>query len=150
LKIAVSPHARKGLDAFANLKSANFLPYVMASIYAQQNGWDDALVLNSANAIADSCRANIFLARNNELFTPALHQGCINGVMRRFLVDWCKKQGFIVRQEEITEADLLNADEVFLTNAIYGIRWVRQFREKQYTFDLTRNIYLQSLSTIYS
>jgi branched-chain amino acid aminotransferase len=150
LTLTISPHARKANDAFANLKSANFLPYVMASIYAQQNSWDDALVLNSNNAIADSCRANIFLIRNEEVFTPALHQGCVNGVMRKFVIDWCKKNGFVVHQEQITEADLLNADEVFLTNAIQGIRWVQRFKEKEYGFEKTFNIYRRSLSTIYS
>jgi branched-chain amino acid aminotransferase len=150
LTLTISPHARKANDAFANLKSANFLPYVMASIYAQQNSWDDALVLNSNNAIADSCRANVFLIKNGALFTPALHQGCVNGIMRRFVIDWCKKNGFVVHQEEITEADMMNADEVFLTNAIQGIRWVQRLKEKEFDFEKTLSIYQQSLSAIYS
>jgi len=150
LRLAIYPFARKANDAFANLKSASFLPYVMASLHAQQNSCDDALVLNSENAIADSSRANLFLFKNNELFTPALHQGCVNGVMRRYLLENCKKHGIIVHQNKITEAELLEADEVFLTNAIQGIRWVKRFKEKEYGFEKTLALYHDLLSPLYS
>src|SRR5688572_2165455 len=43
LRLSLYPYARKATDAFANLKSANYLPYLMASLYAKQNGFDDAL-----------------------------------------------------------------------------------------------------------
>ena len=150
IRLTIYPLARKSGDAFANLKSANFLPYVMASLYAMQNSCDDALVLNSGNAIADSSRANLFLVKNDELVTPALHQGCVNGVMRRFIIDGCKKLGMVVRQEIVTEDDLLEADEAFLTNAIQGIRWVKQFRDRHYISEKTKFIYQQLLAPIYT
>ncbi len=143
------PYARKSMDAFANLKSANFLPYVLAGLYAKENDLDDSLVLNCDNHICDTSRANIFLVKKKEIFTPALHQGCINGVMRRFLIDELKKQQFPIHQEELTEGDLLEADEVFLTNAIYGMRWVKSFKQKEYVHELTHTVYQQLLSTIY-
>lgn len=150
LHLTIYPLARKPGDVFANLKSANFLPYVMASLYAGQNSCDDALVLNSGNTIADSSRANLFLFKNDEMVTPALHHGCVNGVMRQFVLDSCKKQGIIVHQDKITETDLLEADEVFLTNAIQGIRWVKRFRDKEYGFEKTKLIYQQVLTPIYT
>jgi branched-chain amino acid aminotransferase len=128
----IYPYARKAIDAFSNLKTANFLPYVMASLYANENQLDDALVLNADNRIADSSRANIFLVHGNDISTPSLDQACINGVMRRFLIDGLKATGRMVYQKPLSEKDLLNADEIFLTNSIQGIRWVKRFKEKEY------------------
>lgn len=139
--IDIYPLARKNMDGFSNLKSANFLPYVMAALYADENGLDDAIVLNHNNLICDSSKANIFLVKGNEVHTPALHQGCVNGVMRRFIIDHLHQQKYVVHQEMVTEQKLLDADEVFLTNAIYGIRWVQSFRNKHYSCEFTRSLH---------
>lgn len=149
LIIDLYPYARKSKDAFANLKSANFLPYVLAGIFASENNLDDSILLNADHHICDTSKANIFLVKNHQLFTPALHQGCVNGVMRRFLIDHCKLLGFKVHQQEITNEDLTNAEEVFLTNAIYGMRWVRSFRDRNYANAITASIYRQLVATIY-
>ncbi|MGN6399321.1 MAG: aminotransferase class IV [Flavisolibacter sp.] len=149
MAIDLYPYARKPKDAFSNLKTANFLPYVLASLYAKENNLDDSIVLNSDNHICDSSKANIFLIKNGEIFTPALHQGCVNGVMRRFLIDEVKKLNYKVHQQEITEDDLLNADEVFLSNAIIGMHWVGFFRKKNYVHNVSSVIYGQLLSLIY-
>ncbi len=130
--IDIYPYARKSADAFANLKTANYLPYVMAELFAREKGLDDALVLNGDNHICDSSKANIFLIKGDEIFTPALHQGCVSGVMRRFLIHELKEMGYHVKQQEVSEEDLRHAEEVFLTNAIRGIRWVRSFRDVSY------------------
>lgn len=139
--IGLYPYARKNADAFANLKTANFLPYVLAARYAMEKGLDDTLVLNAAGNICDSSRANIFLVKRGEVHTPALHQGCINGVMRRFVDEGLKRQRIVLHQDEISETDLLDADEVFLTNALIGIKWVRQFKEKTYHHSLTYDLF---------
>lgn len=150
LSIGLYPFARKSTDAFANIKSSSFLPYVLASHHAKENGWDDALVLNCHNLIADSSRANIFWIRKGVIHTPPLIQGCINGVMRRFLMESAKKNGQLVKQEELSESELLLADEVFLTNAIQGIRWVRSYKAGLYGHEHTLAFYNNYLSTIYS
>ncbi len=139
--ITLFPYARKNMDAFANLKSANFLPYVLAQRYAIEKKADDALVLNAQNLLCDSSKANLFLLKDKHVFTPALHQGCINGVMRRVVLEEIKKMGLRLQQEEITEEQLLSADEVFLTNAIQIIRWVKEYKHVHYTCTQTRKIF---------
>ncbi|HVK96208.1 MAG TPA: aminotransferase class IV [Flavisolibacter sp.] len=148
LKIDIFPFSRKNNDAYSNIKSANFLPYVMAGLYAEEHGVEDCLVLNSENKIADASKANIFLIKNGEVFTPALNQGCVNGVMRRFLLEKLKEQNYRIHQHQISIEDLSNADEVFLTNAVYGIRWVKSFRDHQYKFGLTSKIYQSIISNL--
>lgn len=145
--IDLFPDARKPMDAFANLKSCSSLPYTMAALYARENSLDDAIVLNTAHALCDASIANVFLVKDGACFTPALHQGCINGVMRRYLIEEIKKEGIAVHQAELREADLLSADEVFLTNAIRGIRWVAGFRNRSYECAFSKALYQRSLST---
>ena len=148
--IDIYPHARKSVDAFANLKSANYLPYVMADLYAKENGRDECLVLNCDNKISDASKANVFLVLQKEVYTPALHQGCINGVKRRFVIEELKKQGVIVHQQAIDEEMLFEADEVFLTNAINDIRWVKSFRGKTYSNFFTAGLYNKLYAGVYS
>lgn len=145
LVIDIFPDGRKSCDALSNLKTANFLIYILAAIHAQEKGLDDCVVLNSENNLCDTSKANIFLIKDENIFTPALHQGCINGVMRRHVIDGLKTAGFQVYQKEINERDLLNADEVFVTNAIIGVRWVQRFKEKDYTCSLSRKLYAKLL-----
>jgi branched-chain amino acid aminotransferase len=81
------------------------------------------------------------MIRDNEFYTPALHQGCINGVMRRYLIDALKELNYVVHQEEIVEDDLVSADELFLTNAVKGIMPVNTFKGKQFNNSITSGIY---------
>lgn len=150
ISITIYPLARKSMDAFSNLKTANFLPYVMAGLYAVNEGFDDAIVLNCDNNICDSSKANVFVINNNEIFTPALHQGCVNGVMRRYLIDHLKKLNYAVLQEALTEEDLLRADEIFLSNAIYGIKSVKTFRKKEYPQLITSGIYKSLVAPLFA
>jgi branched-chain amino acid aminotransferase len=147
LFIGIYPDARKSSDAFSNLKSANFLPYVMATRHAKENKWNDCLVLNEHGRIADATIANVFLIKNNTLVTPALTEACVDGVMRRYLLNENLKLN--VEEKSVTIEDILNADEVFLTNAISGIRWVKQIQDKQYGHSETLKIYKQFIKTIW-
>lgn len=148
-RIDLYPFARKACDAFASLKSANHLPYVLAGQFAEEQGLDECLVLNSAGRIADGSRTNLFLVRKGALYTPALHEGCVNGVMRRYLIETLKKTGLAVHLSEISEEELLDAEEAFLTNALIGLWPVASFREKTYGRSLTEQIYHTAVSTIF-
>lgn len=148
LTIDLYPYARKNADALSNLKTANFLPYILAELFAKEGGIDDAVVLNAYNNLADTSKANIFLVINNEIFTPALNQGCISGVMRRYILEQLKNN-YRVHQAEISEEQLLTADEVFLTNSIFDIRWVEKFRQKIYTSSKTLTLYQQIIAPLY-
>jgi len=138
----VYPHAQKSCDTFSNLKSANYLPYVMAARYATANRWNDCLVLNQYGRVADATIANLFITTNNIILTPSLSEGCVNGVMRRHLLQQLPSLpgNYEVREQELTIEDVLQADEVFLTNAIRGIQWVKQVADKTYGNAQTRQI----------
>jgi branched-chain amino acid aminotransferase len=141
LIIDIYPDARKTCDSFSNIKSASFQPYSMAALFAKENKLNDCLVLNSKGNIADSTIANLFLVKNDRVITPALSEGCIEGVMRKYLLGELRAVGYKTEETIINVDELEKADELFLTNAIKGIRWVKGFKEKTYGHSLTTEIY---------
>ncbi|WP_276500466.1 aminotransferase class IV [Terrimonas pollutisoli] len=151
LVIDVCPDTRKSCDKFSTIKSANFLPYVMAALHAKENQLNDAIVLNVHGRIADSSVANIFIVKGDKLKTPSLSEGCVNGVMRKFLLDNSKGSGvdLVIEETGLSVDDLSSADEVFLTNAISGIKWVKRFRDKTYTNKISSSIFQKLLEPIW-
>ena len=140
---------RKQCDAFSNLKSANYLPYVMAERFAWHKKVDEAIILNMHGNICDGSKTNLFLIRDHKIYTPGLDQGCVAGVMRRHALDVLQQQGITVIESSITENDLLEADEIFLTNAIRGIQWVKQLDDKTLSNTRTKEIYRTVIPTIF-
>jgi branched-chain amino acid aminotransferase len=152
LIIDIFPDAKKSCDIFSNLKSANYLPYVMAAQFAEKNKLNDCLVSNVKGRIADATIANIFLVKNNLIITPASGEGCVNGVMRRYLIEQLRSAscGFELREGVVTKSDIETFNEIFLTNAMYGIRWVKQFRDKTYVNTQTLKIYKEFIKPLYT
>jgi len=140
-RLVVYPFARKSCDVFANLKSANYLPYLMAGQYAKEQGVEESLVLNMYNHICDGSRTNIFYINGTDVYTPPLAEGCVAGVMRRAVINFLKNSGFAVHQNAVTEDELLDADQVFVTNAIEGLRWVQQLRERRYEYGVLKKLH---------
>jgi branched-chain amino acid aminotransferase len=121
----------------------------MAAIYAKENKLNDCLVLNVHDRVCDASIANIFWIKNDMVYTPPLSEGCVAGVIRKCLMEGLQGTRLKVQERVCEINDLENADEVFLTNAIQGIRWVKQFRIKGYTNRMVKEIYsllLQSIS----
>ncbi len=148
LVVDVFPEARKSWDSFSNLKSNNYLPYVMAGLYAKKNKLNDCIVLNSFDRVCDSAIANIFIIKSDKVFTPPLSEGCVAGIMRRWLIEKSGLKKYKIFEKNLTINDLLNADEFFLTNSIYNLRWVKNFKEKNYSNTISKEIYNHILQTI--
>lgn len=115
----------KNTDFLANLKVAGCLTYTLASIWAKEQGVDDAILLNHHGRVAECTSSNIFLVFDDEIITPPLSEGCLNGVMRRHLLNTLPKQGYTVKELPIELDDLEKANEIFTTNAL-GTKWVKQ------------------------
>lgn len=147
LVIDIYPDARKSMDVLANIKSNNYLPYVLAALHAQRHQLDDCLLLNAAGRICDATIANVFWVKDGRLFTPPLSEGGVGGVMRRYLVETIAPK-YTVQEQPLIPEMLLQADELLLTNAIQGIRWVGRYRDKHYNNQLATmlcNEYIKKL-----
>ena len=141
LVIDIYPDASKACNIFSEVKSNNFLLYVMGAMYARQNGLGDCLILNQYGRIADATIANVFWIKNGVIHTPPIEEGCVAGVTRRFLLQQLPAAGYTINEQPLTPDDLLSADEVFLTNAVRGIRAVGKCRNRSYSSSLTKEIH---------
>ncbi len=133
LQICIYEAAIKSIDTFSNLKTNNYLPYFMGAKFAKKQHCNDAFILNSKGNICDSTIANVFLIKNKVIYTAALEEGCVAGVMRRWLINTLKMLEYKVEETTVSKNLLLEADEVFLSNSIYNIRWVSSIENKTYT-----------------
>lgn len=147
LKIELYSDIKKPLSRLSNLKSSNALYYVMAGLHKRQLGIDDCLVLNTDGHIAEAISSNIFIVKGAKLITPSLQEACVAGVVRNVLLQLVHEKGGQVSESTVTVQDLLEADEVFLTDVIHGIRWVGAFRNKRYFHTHSKQL-LQSLNDL--
>jgi len=141
LHIGLFTGAKKVCDEYSSIKHNNCLPYVMAALHAQQQGWDDALVLNPYHRIAEATIANVFIVKNGVVYTPVLEEGCVDGVMRRYMLRQFDIHNMPFSEKGLSVTDLEEADEVFLTNGLYGMRWVERFHEKSYGNEMASFLY---------
>ncbi len=140
--------AKKSCDAFSNLKHNNYLPYLMAALHAKKEKWNDALVLNNHNRVCDSTIANIFLIKDEKVFTPSLKEGCVAGIMRNKIIQELKGSDWQVNETAIAVNDVLQADEFFLSNSIYNIRWVQSIADTSFTNSIIQKIFAAVMPTI--
>ena len=107
--------------ALAGLKTLNRLDSVLA-----RNEWLDprisqGLMLDRDGHIVCGTMSNVFVGRNGAFVTPTLDRCGVAGVMRRWVLDTAQRRGINIREGRVSMAQLLHADEIFLTNAVIGI-----------------------------
>jgi len=149
LVMDIFPHARKTCDLYSPIKSNNYQPYAMAALWATKKQLDDAIILNAYDRIAEAGIANIFIVKDGVLKTPSLPEGCVSGVTRKYLLHCFHKAQLPVEEGQITVDELLQASEVFLTNAGYHIRWVKQVGLSNYTALFSAHIHEKFILPLY-
>ena len=140
LQLCIYRDAQKSCDAFCNIKHNNYLPYFMGALFAKNKKCNDAVLLNIQQHICDSTIANIFIVKNEIIYTPDLKEGCVAGIMRKFIIQQLPDLGYTVIETAVTEEMMSQADEIFLTNSIYNIRWVASIDNYDYTNNYTKKI----------
>lgn len=117
----------------SNIKSTNRLINTVGSIFAEENGYQNCLLLNEEKNVVEALNGNLFMLVGNRLITPPLSEGCLNGVMRKQILTIAKKIAEIeVIELTISPFDLQKADELFITNVISGIQPITQYRKKEF------------------
>ncbi len=141
LVTAIYRDAKKNYDLFSPAKSNNYLGYAMGAIWAKKQKLNDVILLNSFGRVADATIANVFIVKDGMVKTPALTEGPVNGVMRRYLLEMMRNENIPVEEGQITQEEMEQASELFLTNSVYGIRWVKQLGNSGYTNQLTSHLH---------
>ncbi len=132
------PDINKPVNKLSGIKSTNALLFSMAGIYRTGRKLDDCIIMNEQGHVCECMSSNIFVIKNKQLYTPSLSSGCVKGTMRERVIEIALDNGLTVFEDcYLTEQNLIDADEIFLTNAVSGIRWVLGFKKKRYLNNIT-------------
>jgi branched-subunit amino acid aminotransferase/4-amino-4-deoxychorismate lyase len=140
LIINVYDEITKPVNKLSNYKTSNSLLFVMAGLYKKQHRLDEAFILNQNGFLCESISSNIFVVYDKQIYTPALSEGCIAGVMRNAVMQTAKANGISIIEAQINPEVLKEAEEVFITNATSGIRWVMGYGKKRYFNEVTKSL----------
>ncbi|MGB7394792.1 MAG: aminotransferase class IV [Pricia sp.] len=128
-------------DLLSTLKTNNKIINVVGSIFAQENGYDNCLLLNNKKQVVEALNGNLFLVSGKTIKTPPLEDGCLNGIIRKKILEITSKlENYGVEETSISPFELQKADELFITNSIMGIRPITKYRKKEYGAEVAKDL----------
>jgi branched-chain amino acid aminotransferase len=136
-KIGIYREFKLQYNRLSQFKTNNCLPYIMAGIYAQEEEFDEIILLNESGNICEAISSNVFLFINGILYTPSISDGCTAGVMRRKIIQLAKKMNIAVLESSLSPKLLEEAEEVFFTNAVTGLKWAAAWEKRRYFHKLS-------------
>lgn len=117
----------------SSIKTTNKIINITGSIFANENGLENCLMLNDDKNVIEALNGNLFMVFEGKLITPPVSEGCLNGVMRKQILGLASKiEGLEVVEEPISPFNLQKADELFITNVIKGIQSITKYRKKEF------------------
>ncbi|MBA5793249.1 aminotransferase class IV [Flavobacterium sp. xlx-214] len=123
------------------LKTTNRLVNITASIFAEENSYENCLLINEDKNIIEAINGNVFVVKDQTIVTPPVSDGCINGILRKKLIDIIVKDAsYTFEERSISPFELQKADEIFITNCIQGIQSVTKYRKKDFTNEIASKL----------
>ena len=105
--------------ALAGVKSTSYAENVRNLAYATERGATEAILLNTAGNVCEGTGSNLFCVFGTEIVTPPLASGPLAGITRDLVLEWND-----VREADLTLAEAMGADEVFLTSSLRDVQAV--------------------------
>lgn len=106
--------------------AANYSNAALARVEALDNGYDEAIMLNSYGKVAEGSAENIFIVSDGIIQTPPLSSGCLQGITRDSVIQIIEENGGFVVEKDMTRDDLYSADEIFMTGTAAEVKSVTQ------------------------
>ncbi len=145
LLVDVFEQHKKAISPLYNFKSANSIFYVLAGIFKKELQLDDCLIVNENSEIIEGLSSNLFWIKDKTVFTPHLSSGCVDGIMRKQVINVISQSGMNMQEVTGTSIDeLISTDEIFFTNSIQGVRWVMGIKNQRF-YNLTTKKIVQLL-----
>lgn len=146
-RLTVSEIIHQSKGPLSGHKTLNYIIFLLARDEAHAAGADEALLLNEKGDVAECSSANVFAVRGGTVLTPDLDSGILPGVIRDVIISLAEKEGIPVEQRPVPLAELLEADEVFITSSLRGIMPVSQIGEESFS---GKRPVTRKLSSLYS
>ena len=147
LWLITSPWKRPAPDTvpFEAKASGPYIICTMSKQFAEDQGYNDALMLDYRGYVAEGTGANIFFLKGNNIYTP-IPDCFLNGITRQTVIKIVKDKGFKLVEKHILPKDINNYDEAFLTGTAAEITPIKSIDSNIYTvgdntatFDLMNN-----------
>lgn len=106
--------------------ASNYANAALARVEALKDGYDEAIMLNYSGKVSEGSAENIFLVNNDEVFTPPLSAGILNGITRDSVIKIAKADGISVTEANIDREDLYVSNEVFMTGTAAEVKSVTE------------------------
>ena len=117
----------------SSIKSTSKIINITGSIFAQENGLNNCILINDKKNVVEALQGNLFMLTGNTLVTPPISEGCLNGVMRKQILSLAQSiPNLEINEAIISPFDLQKADELFITNVIIGLQPITKYRKKEY------------------
>jgi branched-chain amino acid aminotransferase len=126
VRLGVQPHARYAASEFTRVKCLSWAHNLRWAQHAQEQGFDEVILLNEFGRVAECTSANVFAVFGHEVATPPVSEGCLPGVTREVLLEEARLPGVQIAERNLTMEELHQADEVFITSTTRGLLPVRE------------------------
>ncbi len=128
-------------DMLSNLKTTNKALNVVASVFAQENGYANCLLVNTDKQVVEAINGNLFVVNGNQIKTAPLSDGCLDGIIRKKLMEIISaSEDLELLEASVSPFELQKADELFLTNSIKGIQPISRYRKKEFGCEVAKSL----------
>jgi 4-amino-4-deoxychorismate lyase len=117
----------------AGIKHLNRLENVLAASEWQDQNMPEGVLSDISGFVISGTRSNLFMLRGNILYTPNLARCGVAGVQRDRVMDWAKQHGVTCKVADFRMEELVQADEIFLVNSVFGLWPVRELADYRRT-----------------
>ncbi|MEV7185121.1 aminotransferase class IV [Kitasatospora sp. NPDC093102] len=124
--VVVVPWRRNEHSAVAGLKTTSYAENVVALAAAHRAGASEALLANTAGLLCEGTGSNVFVVVDGRLLTPTLASGCLAGITRQLVIDWCGAE-----ETDLPLGVLRDAEEVFLTSTTREVQAVTRVDDRE-------------------
>ncbi len=125
-RVVTVPWTRNEHGATAGLKTTSYAENVIALAHAAERGGTEAVLANTAGHLCEGTGSNVFYVVDGELRTPSLASGCLAGVTRALVVEWC---GAREVDEPLTEV-LDRCSEAFLASTTRDVQAIARWDDR--------------------
>ncbi|WP_158660969.1 aminodeoxychorismate lyase [Thiomicrorhabdus sp. Milos-T2] len=139
--VSINQASSSSQPGLVGLKSLNRLENVLARTEVTQHGFDEGIMLNCLNNAVCGTQSNLFIIKAKSVFTPKLDVSGVEGTTRYQLLFLLETLGYDVQQVDLKIEDILQADELFFSNAVRGIQPVKRLLESQFELQQTQKIH---------
>ncbi len=129
VKVIISRIRQNSFSPLPQHKTLNYLHCILAKEEARLMDAREAILLNSEGLVAEGATSNIFLIKNEEVFTPSRSGHLLPGITRKVVMGIMDKLKLKVVEGDITSEKLFEADEILITNSIMEVMPVTRIND---------------------